>query len=502
MTERLLSDLALMVPETVLLVTVLVALIADLVFRRTTVVVSGIVLAGLAVAGLFVLGQVQISTSIFSGMLAVDPFAWFFKLVILLSAILVVVFSLGSTELNAGGRRVGEFYALLAALTLGMMLMAGANNLLMMYLAIELSSITSYVLSGYTREAPDSSEASLKYVIYGALSSGVMVYGISILYGLTNTLGFAEMNAALPGVIERGTTSTLALVLSGMLIMVGLGYKISAVPFHFWAPDVYEGAPITITAFLSVGSKAGGFALLIRFFKVTFINTGALAGVPGVWAILPGFDWREVVAVLSVLTMTVGNLVAIWQNNLKRMLAYSSIAHAGYMLMGVVVLSNQGLAAILLYFVIYLFMNLGAFYVVMLVANKTGSEDIEDYRGLGSRAPFLMVALAIFLVSLTGLPPTAGFIGKLYLFAALIDRGWIWLAIVGALNSVIALYYYMRVLRNVFLRGVEQPAAPLVVGRLENVIVLVLLIPTLLLGLYFTPLADLAQASVKMFGAP
>jgi len=235
---------------------------------------------------------------------------------------------------------------------------------------------------------------------------------------------------------------------------------------------------------------------------VTFIDTSALASVPGVWAVLPGFDWREVVAVLSVLTMTVGNLVAIWQNNLKRMLAYSSIAHAGYMLMGVVVLSNQGLAAILLYFVIYLFMNLGAFYVVMLIANKTGSEDIEDYRGLGSRAPFLMVALAIFLVSLTGLPPTAGFIGKLYLFAALIDHGWVWLAIVGALNSVVALYYYMRVLRNVFLRGGEPTATPLVVGRLENVIVLVLLVPTLLLGLYFTPLADLAQASVKMFGAP
>ena len=502
MTDSVLHDLALMVPETALVVTVLVALLADLIFRRNTAVVSGIVLAGLAVAGLFVLGQVQISTSIFSGMLAVDPFAWFFKLVIILSAILVVVFSLGFTELTAGGRRLGEYYALLTALTLGAMLMAGANNLLMMYLAIELSSFTSYVLSGYTREAPDSSEASLKYVIYGALSSGLMIYGISILYGLTGTLGFAEINAALPGVIERGTTSSVALVLAGMLIVVGLGYKISAVPFHFWAPDVYEGAPITITAFLSVASKAGGFALMIRFFKVTFIDTSALASVPGVWAVLPGFDWREVVAVLSVLTMTVGNLVAIWQNNLKRMLAYSSIAHAGYMLMGVVVLSNQGLAAILLYFVIYLFMNLGAFYVVMLIANKTGSEDIEDYRGLGSRAPFLMVALAIFLVSLTGLPPTAGFIGKLYLFAALIDHGWVWLAIVGALNSVVALYYYMRVLRNVFLRGGEPTATPLVVGRLENVIVLVLLVPTLLLGLYFTPLADLAQASVKMFGAP
>jgi NADH-quinone oxidoreductase subunit N len=328
-----------------------------------------------------------------------------------------------------------------------------------------------------------------------------MLYGISILYGLTGSLGFAEINAALPGILERTTTSALALVFAGILIVAGLGYKISAVPFHFWAPDVYEGAPITITAFLSVASKAGGFALMIRFFKVTFIDSGAVGLTTGSWAILPGFDWREVVAVLSVLTMTIGNVIAIWQNNLKRLLAYSSIAHAGYMLMGLVMLSNEGVAAILLYFVVYLFMNLGAFYVVMLLANKLGSEDIEDYRGVGPRAPFLTVSLAVFLISLTGLPPTAGFIGKLYLFSALINGGWVWLAIVGALNSVLALYYYVRVLRNLFLRDGEQGAA-IPLGRLEGAIVLVLLVPTLLLGLYFTPLVQLAQASVKIFGTP
>ncbi len=501
MTDRLLHDLALMLPEVVLTATILVALIADLIFRRNAVVVSALVLIGFAIAGVFVLGQVHVAAGIFSGMLAVDPFAWFFKLIILLSAILVVVFSLGLTELNTGGRRVGEYYVLLATLTLGMVLMAGANNLLMMYLAIELSSISSYVLAGYTREAPDSSEASLKYVIYGAVSSGLMLYGISILYGLTGSLGFAEINAVLPGILARTTTSVLALVFAGILIIAGLGYKISAVPFHFWAPDVYEGAPITVTAFLSVASKAGGFALMIRFFKVTFIDTSAVGLAPGIWAILPGFDWREVVVVLSVLTMTIGNLVAIWQNNMKRLLAYSSIAHAGYMLMGLVMLSNEGVAAILLYFVVYLFMNLGAFYVVMLLANKLGSEDIEDYRGVGPRAPFLTVSLAVFLISLTGLPPTAGFIGKLYLFSALINGGWVWLAIVGALNSVLALYYYVRVLRNLFLRDAEQgPAIPL--GRLEGAVVLVMLVPTLLLGLYFTPLVQLAQASVKIFGTP
>ena len=502
MTDRLLHDLALMMPETVLTVTILVALVADLIFRRSTAIVPALVLIGLTVAGILVLGQPHESVAIFSGMLAVDPFAGFFKLLVLLSAILVVVFSLGFTELNAGGRKVGEYYTLLVALTLGMVLMAGANNMLMMYLAIELSSISSYALSGYTRESLDSSEASLKYVIFGALSSGLMLYGISMIYGISGQFTFSEIGAALPAVLEQGTTASLALVFAGLLIMAGLGYKISAVPFHFWAPDVYEGAPITITAFLSVASKAAGFALAIRFLTVTFIDSSVVSLTTGSWAILPGFDWRSVVIALSVLTMTVGNLVAIWQNNLKRLLAYSSIAHAGYMMLGLVVLSDEGISAILLYFVIYMFMNFGAFYVVMLVANKIGSEDIEDYRGLGSRAPFLMVSLAIFLVSLTGLPPTAGFIGKLYLFVALLNDGWVWLAVVGALNSVVALYYYIRVLRNVFLRTAEQNAAPLALGKLEGAIVIVLLVPTILLGLYFSPLAQLAQASTKMLGMP
>jgi NADH-quinone oxidoreductase subunit N len=200
--------------------------------------------------------------------------------------------------------------------------------------------------------------------------------------------------------------------------------------------------------------------------------------------------------------MTIGNLVSVWQNNLKRLLAYSSIAHAGYMLTGVVVLSNEGLAAIMVYFAIYLFMNLGAFYCVMLIADKTGSEDIDEYRGIGARSPYLAVALAVFLISLTGLPPTAGFIGKLYLFAALINGGWTWLAIVAALNSVIALYYYVRVFRNMFLRAEESSSPPITLNRIQGAVLLVLLVPTLLLGLYFTPLVQLAQASVRLFGTP
>jgi NADH-quinone oxidoreductase subunit N len=431
-------------------------------------------------------------------MIAVDGFAFFFKLIIVFSAVLIVIFSVGSVELNSAGRKLGEYYSLLVALTLGMFLMSGASNLLMMYISMELSSTTSYILSGYTKDAPDSSEASLKYVIYGALSSGLMLYGISIIYGLTGSLDLYSINQ----VLAKGNPHQFVLLIAGVLTLAGFGYKISAVPFHFWAPDVYEGAPITITAFLSVASKAAGFAMLIRFFKVTFIDSSVVALPSGAWASLKGFEWYQIVAALSVVTMTVGNLIAIWQNNLKRLLAYSSIAHAGYMLMGLVVLNNEGLAAILVYFVVYLFMNLGAFYVVMLVADKTGSEDIEDYKGLGAKAPFVSVALAIFLISLTGIPPTAGFIGKLYLFAALLNGGWVWLAVVGALNSVISLYYYVRVFRNMFLYSVDQPVPAITFSRTQSGVVLALVIPTLVLGLYFTPLVQLAQASVKIFGTP
>ncbi len=502
MSEQILHDLAYFLPELVLTGVMLLAILADLIFRRTQAIVSGLVLAGMIAAGIMVLGQAGYQVSIFSNMIAVDPFAVFFKVVIILTAILVTVFSLYSVELNTPGRRLGEYYALLCALTLGMFLMAGAGNLLMMYLALELSSLSSYILSGYTREAPDSSEASLKYLIFGALSSGLMLYGFSIIYGLTGSLDLAAINQALPSVLAVGGTSTFSLLAAGLLAVAGFGYKISAVPFHSWAPDVYEGAPITITAFLAVASKAAGFAMLIRFVKVTFLDTSAMSLPEGAWAILRGFDWVAIIAVLSVLTMTVGNLIAIWQNNLKRLLAYSSIAHAGYMLMGIVVLNNEGIAAILVYFMIYLFMNLGAFYVVMLIANRTGSEDIEDYRGLGSRAPFLSVSLAIFLISLTGLPPTAGFIGKLYLFAALINHDWVWLAIVAGANTVISLYYYVRVIRNMFLRPLDEPGPALAVGRLQLATVLVLLVPTLLLGLYFGPLVEIAQASVRIFGTP
>jgi NADH-quinone oxidoreductase subunit N len=240
--------------------------------------------------------------------------------------------------------------------------------------------------------------------------------------------------------------------------------------------------------------------MLIRFFTIAFYDPTVGNLGAGVRATISGFDWNLILAVLSVLSMTIGNFVALWQNNLKRLLAYSSIAHAGYMLMGVVVLSNGGISAVLIYFVVYLFMNLGAFYSVMIIAEKIGSEDIDSYKGLGYRAPFIGVALTIFLLSLTGIPPTAGFIGKLYIFASLIDARWFWLAIVGVLNSVVSLYYYIRIIRNMFLRSPEGNTESLSVSFGQVIVIIIILIPTLLFGLYFGPLVDVAQASVSMFG--
>lgn len=327
MVDQALLSLANFLPETTLAVTFCVALLLGIMFRSRPRLALWIALIGVVVSVVFTVREMGTTQSIFSGMIAVDPFASFFKLLIGACAIIIFLFSLYSAEVLSTIRRLVEYSSLLIAMTLGMYLMAGATNLLMMVLSIELTGLSSYVLAGYTKEAPDSSEASLKYIIYGALSTGLMLYGISIIFGLTGgATDFYAINRSLATV----PVNPIALLVAALLMIAGLGYKISAVPFHFWTPDVYEGAPITITAFLSVASKAAGFAILIRFFKTAFIDSNAV-GVPvGFWITLQGFEWNKIIAILSVLTMTLGNLVAVWQNNLKRLLAYSSIAHAGY----------------------------------------------------------------------------------------------------------------------------------------------------------------------------
>ena len=346
------NSLAYYWPELILTVTILVAVIADLCYRREqSINVAWWVLGGLALT-LFAVRMGGSSVSpLFMGMVASDPFSDFFKVLILLSTALVILMSFNSNELK--DYRVGEYFSILSILSFGLFLMVSAIDILMVYLAIEIVSIMSFFLAGYLKKNPHSNEASLKYVIYGAFSSGIMLYGLSILFGLTGTTKFFEMQNAISSL---GSDSNLALILSVVFILVGFGYKISAVPFHMWTPDVYEGSPTTITAYLSVAPKAAGFALLIRFFNQVFGDGTAMTSES--WMAVNNLPWPELMAVLAAATMTVGNLVAIQQNSVKRMLAYSSIAHAGYMMMALPLMSQSGVYGIMIYLVVYLFMNL------------------------------------------------------------------------------------------------------------------------------------------------
>ncbi len=492
------NSLLYFVPELILTGLILLLVVADLLLKeKHSPWMSIIALAGAVVVMFSVVGQYELGTrSIFNNMLVVDPFSLYFKLLFLASAIMVVFLSIGSIEL--AGRPVGEYFTLLMTLTLGMFLMASATNMLTIFVSIELVSIMSFVLATYLKTRRRSSEAGLKYAIYGAFSSGLMLYGISLLYGLTGTLNIYEIGEVLAGRDSHG----LALVVSVIFIIAGFGYKIASVPFHFWSPDVYEGAPTPITAFLSVGPKAAGFAMLIRFFNVALATGGG--GGSESWSATAGVDWPQLLAVISAATMTLGNLVALSQTNIKRLLAYSSIAHAGYALMGVVLLSEQGIHATMFYLVIYYMMNLGAFLVVIICQDIVGSERIEDYRGLAFRAPIPALAMGVFLFSLTGLPPTAGFIGKFYLFAGVIKAGtsFYWLAIVGLLNSVVALYYYARILKAMFFeKAGEEATSTLPVSPYYVTLLAVFAVPIIILGLYWAPLADLAHHSVGFLRA-
>ncbi|PKL83855.1 MAG: NADH-quinone oxidoreductase subunit N [Ignavibacteriae bacterium HGW-Ignavibacteriae-3] len=499
---NLYHSLSLILPEIVISVALIVLVLADLIFHKDKKYIPYIALVSILVAGYYTLIQYGTSGSAFLtsgkntislGMFAADSFSIFFKMIVLVSTLFIVFFSFSSEEIIKIKDRIGEYYALIFGMVLGMFFMISATDLILIYLSMELMSLSSYVLSGFTKLRERNSEAALKYLLYGAVSSGLMLFGISLVYGLTGSTNLYAINA----LIQSPEINLFTLAFACILIFAGIGYKISSAPFHFWTPDVYEGAPITITAFLSVASKAAGFALLIRFIKTTFVS---YIDPLGMWHLLNVFDWRSMLVAISILTMTLGNFSALWQNNMKRMLAYSSIAHAGYLLLGLVVLSNQGILAILIYFSVYLVMNLGAFLVVMLIANKTGSEDIDDYDGLGHTSPFLGISLAIFLVSLTGLPPTAGFIGKLYLFVALVDAQMIVVAVIALLNSVVSLYYYVRVLKHMFLtKSVDE--TPVVSVSIPNIILVSSLVFVILLfGVYFTPLVDAAQSCLVILG--
>jgi NADH-quinone oxidoreductase subunit N len=376
--------------------------------------------------------------------------------------------------------RSGAFYLLVIIATLGMSLMAAAADLITLYLAIETTSIPLYVLSGSLVKDQKSTEAGVKYMLFGAFTSAIMLYGFSLLYGFTGTTNLYELK----GLLESGQISTVALVAVAMLVLAGFGFKISAVPFHFWAPDVYEGAPTPVAGYLSTASKAAGFAVLLRFLNVVF---------PDLYP-----TWL-LVALLSVATMIIGNVLALTQKNIKRLLAYSSIAQAGYMLIGVAAATELGNTAAIFYLISYLVTNLAAFGIVVVVGQSVGSDEIAAYAGLSRRSPGLALALLVALLSLGGVPPFAGFIGKLFVFAAAVQADMIWLAIIGIINSVIALYYYLVVLKVVWLNRSDNEEEKLPVTRSWRLAVVVCVAGMLLLGTIFAPWYQWALQAATAF---
>jgi len=362
----------------------------------------------------------------------------------------------------------------------------------MAYLSLEFVSLTSYVLTGFLRHNRRSGEAALKYLIYGGVASGAMIYGMSWVFGLSGSMDYAAIAKQVGGL--DATTGQGAFFVALLLVLAGFGYKIAAVPFHMWAPDVYVGAPIPVTAFLAVGSKAAGFAILIRFFNFGVTADGALGSVPG------GLPLVALLMMICFLTMTLGNLAALSQENVKRLLAYSSISHAGYALLGAIVFREEGVQAALMYLAVYYTMNLGAFWVVMLVANQTGREDLDGYRGLAWRGGAgLSVALTTFLASLAGLPPFAGFIGKVYVFKAGLHAEMYALVLAGALNSVVSLYYYFRIVKKMFLEQPQRDDAQVRFPGFGVGVVVALSLATTLLIVQFGWLDAAALAAANIF---
>ena len=480
-----LEGIAFIAPEIILTLAILILLCVGIVLphRRHRLVFTILAVAGLA-GSLFPLWKLPQPTpdlTYLSKLFVWDWLTFYSKPFFALVGIFTILLTQISKEID--NSEYSESTVLILAVTMGMLLLVASTDLLMIFLAFETMGILSYLLVGIRARDERSGEAALKYVLYGAFTSGTMLFGFSLLFGLAGSTDLSEISQQV-ALASQHPQDRLLLIVAILFFMAGLLFKTASFPFHFWCPDVYEGAPTPITAFLSVGPKAAGFVLFIRLFYPLF----ALGPETGVYQAISGLEWPSILALVSAITMTLGNLTAIHQKNLKRLLAYSSIAHAGYLLMGIVALSDLGLRSVVFYLVVYLFMNLGAFGVVTMVAAAGGGEEIDSYRGLGVRAPYVCVAMAIFLFSLIGLPPFAGFVGKVYLFAAVISKKIYWLAVVAALNTVISLYYYLRVIKAMFLDKPTE-AVQIQVPLSSQALLLALLIPTLGLGIYWQPLA-------------
>ena len=427
---------------------------------------AGGLFAAMIVSLLF--GQPGEPTTTLGGMVRFDWLGFFFKMLFMFAGAATALLFMDNEKI---GHR-GEAYLLLLASLLGMDLMAVSADLVMLYLAIETTSIPLYILSGFMLADNKSTEAGFKYLLFGALASTIMLYGFSLVFGFTGTTSLYQ----LADMLQAGNLSVLTAFGVLALILVGLGFKVSIVPFHFWAPDVYEGAPTPVAGFLSTASKAAGFAVLVRLFFVAFPN---FAG-----------SWTLVIMILSAVTMTVGNLLALQQTNIKRLLAYSSIAHAGYVMIGVVAMSQLGAASVVFYLAAYIATNLLAFGIVMAFNRVTGLEEIKDYAGLSRRSPLLGLMMLAAFLSLAGMPPFGGFVAKVFVFAAGVQAGYVWLVIVGIINSIIGVYYYLNVLKVVYLyrmQSEDEENHPVPMTRPYTIALVVLVLGVILIGTLFAP---------------
>jgi NADH-quinone oxidoreductase subunit N len=418
------------------------------------------------------------AVSIWGGMVRHDLATLVFRVIFLFGLMLTSLISVDYEDVQQSG-----YYALLAAATIGFSLMAAAGDMIMLFIAIETASISLYALAGLATGRSRSVEAGMKYFIYGSFASAIMLYGMSLLYGLTG-----ETNLHVIAGILLGGGADTAVLLIAVLLIVGFGFKISIVPFHFWSPDVYEGSPSPVTAFLSTASKAAGFAVITRFF---------LAGAVGVPT--PSQGWWNILVAMAVLTMILGNFMAIYQTNMKRLIAYSSIAQAGYALIGLVTLTPDGSGATMFYLLMYLFSNMAAFAVIILVSNKNGSDEMKDFYGLSRRSPYLGLVMLFALLSLGGIPPTGGFFGKFFLFRAAIDAGMWWLALIGLLTAFVALYYYLNIIKYIYLYRSEEEEIELDIPRSYKVALAITMFGILYLGILANPAFEWTRQAALAF---
>ncbi len=471
-----LPNLGPVIPELFMTALALILLLADLFIKKKEAI------AALSIVGVGAVAYTLIGSSgvTFGGMFISDGYSTFFKIIFFLNVILSVLISIKYIAIEKVN--FGEYYSLILLSTLGMMIMVSAGDLIVLYLGLELMALSTYVLAGFIRHDTKSNEAALKYFLLGAFASAFLLYGISLIYGLTGT---TDIKAIALYISEKGLIGNPALSLSMILFAVSFGFKIAAAPFHMWAPDTYEGAPTSITAFMSVGPKAAGFAVLGRVFMIAFVSIK--------------LEWVTVLIPLSILSMAVGNVVALAQTNIKRMLAYSSIAHAGYALIGIIVANSEGLTSMMTYLMIYAFMNIGAFAVVIMLRTEGFKGDsITDYEGLAKTHPFLAALMLIFMFSLTGIPPTAGFIGKLYVFMAAINAGYTWLVLVAVVFSVISAYFYLRIVMYMYMREPKVEVITSQSGTLR-IALGVTTVAVLVIGVFPSFLVKLAKAAIAGF---